>query len=300
MVTVPRTMQAIRLHARGVDGLRHDTIDTPTPRHGEALVEVHAAAITRDELEWPLDRLPAVPSYELSGVVAAVADDADTVAVGDEVYALTPFDRDGVAAEYAAVPAATLAPRPSTLSHLESAAIPLPALSAWQGLFAHGGLEPGERVLVHGAVGGVGQFATQLARRRGAYVLATASARAFQTARALGAHEVIDGRGDPDDGIGPVDLLFDTVGGDLVKHAPTLLASGGRLVSVAEQPPGEGTYFVVEPSREQLIELARLLDGGDLRVAIDSTFALSEAAAAFERSLASGKHGKVVIQVAGG
>jgi NADPH:quinone reductase-like Zn-dependent oxidoreductase len=300
MVAVPQTMEAIRLHAPGVAGLRHDTIDTPSLQLGEALVEVHAASITRDELEWPLDRLPAVPSYELSGVVAAVSDDVDAVAVGDEIYALTPFDRDGVAAEYAAVPAATLAPRPSTLGHVESAAIPLPALSAWQGLFAHGGLEPGERVLVHGAVGGVGQFATQLARRRGAYVIATASPDAFQAARGLGAHEVIDGRGALGDGIGPVDLVFDTVGGELVKRAPDLLTSGGRLVSVAEEPPGEGTYFVVEPSREQLIELARIVDGGELRVAIDSTFALSEAVAAFERSLASGKRGKVVIQVAGG
>ena len=296
---MPRTMQAIRLHAPGIDGLRPETIDTPSLQLGEALVEVHAAAITRDELEWPLDRLPAVPSYELSGVVAAVADDIGAVSVGDEVYGLTPFDRDGVAAEYAAVPAVALAPKPSTLSHVESAAVPLPALSAWQGLFAHGGLEPGERVLVHGAVGGVGQFATQLARWRGAYVVATTSPRAFEEARALGAHEVIDGRRELHDGVSPVDLVFDTVGGESLERAPALLASGGRLVSVAAEPPGEGTYFVVEPSREQLVELARLVDSGELRVAIDSTFALSEATAAFERSLASGKHGKVVIRVAG-
>jgi NADPH:quinone reductase-like Zn-dependent oxidoreductase len=299
MVTVPRTMEAIRLHAPGVDGLRHESIDTPSPHLGEALVQVHAAAITRDELEWPLNRLPAVPSYELSGVVAAVADDVDSVSVGDEVYALTPFDRDGVAAEYAAVPAATLAPKPSTLGHVESAAVPLPALSAWQGLFAHGGLEPGERVLIHGAVGGVGQFATQLARWRGAYVVAIASPQAFEEARALGAHEVIDGRRELDNGVSPVDLVFDTVGGEPLERAPALLATGGRLVSVAGEPPGEGTYFVVEPSREQLVDLARLVDSGELRVAIDSTFALSEAPAAFERSLASGKHGKVVIRVAG-
>jgi NADPH:quinone reductase-like Zn-dependent oxidoreductase len=299
MVTVPRTMEAIRLHAAGVDRLRHETIDTPSLQLGEALVEVHAAAITRDELEWPLDRLPAVPSYELSGVVEAVADDVDSVSVGDEVYALTPFDRDGVAAEYAAVPAGMLAPKPSTLGHVECAAVPLPALSAWQGLFAHGGLEPGERVLVHGAVGGVGQFATQLARWRGAYVVATASPQAFERARALGAHEVIDGRRELDDGVSPVDLLFDTIGGEFLERAPGLLANGGRLVSVAEEPPGEGTYFVVEPSRERLVELARLVDGGELRVQIDSTFPLSEAFAAFARSLASGKRGKVVIRVAG-
>jgi NADPH:quinone reductase-like Zn-dependent oxidoreductase/GNAT superfamily N-acetyltransferase len=273
-LAIPRKMEAIRLHAPGTQGLCHETIETPSLDGGEALVEVHAAALTRDELEWPLDRLPAVPSYELSGVVAAVAEDVDTVKVGDEVYALTPFDRDGVAAEYAVVPASILAPKPATLSHVESAAVPLPALTAWQGLFDHGHLEAGERVLVLGARGGVGQFATQLARRRGALVV--------------------------DETVAPVDFVFDTVGGDLLARAHALLTTGGRLVSVAEEPPGNGTYFVVEPNREQLIELAGLLDAGVLRVEIDSTFALSEAAAAFERSLARGKRGKVVIQVVGG
>jgi NADPH:quinone reductase-like Zn-dependent oxidoreductase len=299
MNVVPRTMSAIRLHGRGVDGLRYEVIETPSLRLGEALINVHAAAITRNELQWPLDRLPAIPSYELSGVVAAVADDVVTVSAGDEVFALTPFDRDGVAAEYAAVPATALAPKPATLSHVQSAAVPLPALSAWQGLFDRGHLEATERVLVHGAVGGVGQFATQLARWRGAYVIATASPDMFDAARALGAHEVVDGRRELDNRVGPVDLVFDTVGGEFLERATALLGSGGRLVSVAEEPPGQGTYFVVEPAREQLIEIARLVDSGELRVAIDSTFALSEAAAAFTRSLAAGKHGKVVIRVAG-
>jgi NADPH:quinone reductase-like Zn-dependent oxidoreductase len=300
MDAVGRTMRAIRLYAPGLDGLRHEVIETPSLRPGEALVEVRAAAITRGELEWPVERLPAVPSYELSGVVAAVADDVATVSVADEVFALTPFDRDGVAAEYAAVPAATLAPKPASLSHVESAAVPLPALSAWQGLFVHGRLAAGERLLVHGAVGGVGQFATQLGRRRGAHVIATASPHAFDSARAFGAQEVVDGRsGRFNEELGAIDLLFDTVGGELLASAPALLARGGRVVSVAEEPPGRGTYFVVEPNREQLIELARLIDDGQLRVAIDSTFPLSEAVEAFERSLASGKRGKVVIRVAG-
>jgi NADPH:quinone reductase-like Zn-dependent oxidoreductase len=298
MIEVPRTMKAIRLHAPGVNGLRYEAIDTPSVRLGDALVEVHAAAITRDELEWPLDRLPAVPSYELSGVVAAVADDVVAVAAGDEVFALTPFDRDGVAAEYAAVPAATLAPKPTTVSHVESAAVPLPALSAWQGLFAHGHVVAGERVLIHGAVGGVGQFATQLARWRGAHVIASVSPDAFDAARGLGAHEVVDGRRELGKEVDPVDLVFDTVGGELLERTTALIGSSGRLVSVAEEPSVEGTYFVVGPAREQLIEIARLMDSGELRVAIDSTFPLSEAAAAFARSLASGKHGKVVISVA--
>jgi NADPH:quinone reductase-like Zn-dependent oxidoreductase len=299
--TVAPTMEAIRLHAPGIEGLRHERIDTPSPTRGEALIEVHAAAITRDELEWPTDRLPAIPSYELSGVVVAVADDIATVSLGEAVYGLTPFDRDGVAASYAAVPAGVLAPKPASVDHVESAAIPLPALSAWQGLFDHGGLEAGERVLIHGAVGGVGQFATQLAHWRGAYVIATASPGALDTARDLGADEVIDGRsGRIEATIAPVDLVFDSVGGEILARAHELVKNGDRVVSVAAEPPGGGTYFVVEPNREQLIELARLIDANQLRVVIDSTFALSEPAAAFERSLAAGKRGKVVFAIADG
>ena len=139
------------------------------------LVRVHAAAITRDELDWPVERLPAIPSYELSGVVAAVGPGADEGLVGEAVYALTGFDRDGVAADYALVSRRLLAPKPRRLDHIEAAAVPLAALSAWQGLLDHGRLQAGERVLIHGAAGGVGQFATQLAAERGAHVIATVS-----------------------------------------------------------------------------------------------------------------------------
>jgi NADPH:quinone reductase-like Zn-dependent oxidoreductase len=300
---MPEQVQAVRLHSPGLDGLVLEEVETPAPQAGEALVEVHAAAVTRDELEWPVDRLPAIPSYELSGVVAALASDVDAVAPGEAVYALTPFDRDGVAATYAVVPASVLAPTPSSLDHVESAAIPLAALSAWQGLFDHGRLSEGERVLIHGAAGGVGQFATQLARRRGARVLGTASAGSLDAARSFGAHEVFDGTGSFENALEPVDLVFDTVGGDLLARSPALLRPGGRLVSVAEEPPPtdapiEASYFVVEPSREQLVEIGRLVDEGAVRPAIDSVFPLSEARAAFERSLERGKRGKVVIRVA--
>jgi NADPH:quinone reductase-like Zn-dependent oxidoreductase len=290
-------MQAVRLHSPGLDGLRLDELDVPQVRAGEALVEVHAAAITRDELEWPVDRLPAIPSYELSGVVEAVAGDVE-VAVGEPVFALTEFDRDGVAAAYAAVRASLLAPKPSTVDHVASAAIPLAALSAWQGLFDHGRLEGDQRVLIHGAAGGVGHLATQLARWRGAHVIGTASPGSMEAARAYGAHEVFDRL---EEALAPVDLVFDTVGGPLLQGSPALVRPGGRLVSVAEEPPVtegiEASYFVVEPNREQLVEIARLVDEGVLRPAIDSVFPLAEAAAAFERSLAGGKRGKVVIRV---
>jgi NADPH:quinone reductase-like Zn-dependent oxidoreductase len=295
-------MEAIRLHAPGLDGLVLEELEAPRLQAGEALVEVHAAAITRDELEWPVDRLPAIPSYELSGVVADVAPDVRRVAAGDPVYALTPFDRDGVAARYAAVPASLLAPKPSTLDHVASAAVPLTALSAWQGLLEHGRLEAGERVLIHGAAGGVGHLATQLARAHGAHVIGTASAESLGAVRELGAHEALDSKAPLEGAVASVDLVFDTAGGELLARSPALVRPGGRLVSVAEEPPQrpgiEAHYFVVEPSREQLVEIARLVDAGSVRPAIDSVYPLAEAPAAFARSLARGKRGKVVIRVA--
>jgi NADPH:quinone reductase-like Zn-dependent oxidoreductase len=239
---------AVRLHD---DGLKVEEIETPSPRRGEVLVRVHAAAITRDELEWPVDRLPAVPSYELSGVV---------VDSGEEVYALTPFDRDGVAAEYAVVPADVLAPKPRRLRHVEAAALPMGGLTAWQALFVHGRLAPGERILITGASGGVGHIAVQLARHAGATVVES----------------------------GPVDLVFDTRGGEV----PT----GDRVVTIAEEIPG-GMYFIVEPNHEQLRELTALVDAGRLRAEVDSVFPLTDARSAFERVAARGKRGKVVLEV---
>jgi len=240
---------AVRLHP---EGLEVEDIPVPAPGVGEVLVRVHAAALTRDELEWPSDRLPAIPSYELSGVA---------VESGTEVYALTPFDRDGVAAEYAVVPEAVLAPKPAALTHIEAAAVPMGGLSAWQALFVHGHLARGERVIVTGASGGVGHIAVQIARAAGAEVVS-----------------------DP-----PADVVFDTAGGSI--------PAGDRVVTVAAEAPG-ATFFVVEPSRDQLIELARLADRGELRPAIDSTFPLGRAREAFDRLAARGKHGKVVLDVA--
>ncbi len=244
-------MRELRLFA---DGLRLDEAERPVAGEGEVLVRVHAAAITRGELEWPTGRLPAVPSYELSGVLAET---------GEEVFALTPFDRDGVAADYAAVPAAVLAPKPARLTHVEAAALPMGGLSAWQGLFVHGRLRAGERVLITGAFGGVGHLAVQLARQAGA--------------------EVVEE--------GAADLLFDTVGGEL--------PAAGRVVTIAADVVG-ATYFIVEPDREQLLELARLADAGELAPAIDSTYPLDRAQEAFGRVAARGKRGKVVLDVAGG
>jgi NADPH:quinone reductase-like Zn-dependent oxidoreductase len=239
---------AVRLHR---EGLKVEEVEPPSPGPGEVLVRVHAAAITRDELEWPTDRLPAVVSYELSGVVV----DSD-----DEVFALTPFDRDGVAAEFAAVPSAVLAPKPARLSHAEAAALPMGGLSAWQALFTHGKLSPGERVLVTGAAGGVGHIAVQLVRHAGAHLVES----------------------------GPADLVFDTVGGEL--------PAGERVVTIAAEAPG-ATYFVVEPDRAQLLEIGQLADTGQIRPAVDSVFPLARAEEAFARVAARGKRGKVVLEI---
>jgi len=169
-------MDALRMHALGDPrSLRRERVPTPAPGPGQALVRVHAAAITRGELDWPEDRLPATPSYEFSGVVAALGPDLDRIAAGDAVYALTDFDGDGAAADYVVVREEVLAPKPRTLDHIETAAVPLAGLSAWQGLFDHGKLAAGQRVLIHGAAGGVGSLAVQLARAQGAHVIGTAS-----------------------------------------------------------------------------------------------------------------------------
>ncbi len=296
-------MRVVRLRAPGgPEQLTLEQADRPRPGSTEALVRVHAAAITRTELEWEpvLSRLPSIPSYELSGVVEDVGPDVADIAVGDEVFALTRFDQDGVAADYAAVPAELLVPRPRSLSHAESAAIPLPALTAWQGLFDHGRLNAGERVLIHGAAGSVGGFAVQLARAAGAHVIGTASAASRELALELGAHQVFDSATRFEDGVRPIDVVFDTVGGELLQRSPALLCAGGRLVSVAEEnPPDGGVYFIVEPNRDQLLSIARRADKGELRPPPIDVYPLTSAREAFARSVEPGHRGKVVLAVAG-
>jgi NADPH:quinone reductase-like Zn-dependent oxidoreductase len=214
------------------------------------------------------------------------------------VFALTPFDRDGVAADYTAVPAELLVPKPRALGHAESAAIPLPALTAWQGLFDHGRLGADERVLIHGAAGNVGSFAVQLARAAGAHVIGTASAAKRDFVLELGAHEVMDAADGFEDAVKPVDVVFDTVGGERLRRSRAVLRAGGRLVSVAEELPEGGVYFVVEPNRDQLDSLARMVDRGDLRHPLVEVFPLTAAREAFARSLEPGRRGKVVLTVA--
>jgi NADPH:quinone reductase-like Zn-dependent oxidoreductase len=297
-------MRAVRLNsASGVAGLELQEVPRPHPGPGEALVEVRAAAITRDELDWPVDRLPATPSYEFSGVVTEVGEAATQVTIGEEVYALSPFDRDGAAADFISAPAGVLAGKPSSLDHENSAALPLAALTAWQGLFDHGHLVQDQRVVVTGPTGGVGHLALQLARANGAHVIAATRDANAERATDLGAHEILSPPTlDDDAAFEPADLVFDTAGRDTLKAMPAVLGTGGRLISIAEDPPeippDSGIfahYFVVEPNREELNKIAERVDRGDLKPVIDSVFPFDEALSAFARSMDRDTRGKVVL-----
>ena len=300
-------MDAIRLHTpNGPAGLVYEQVEIPQPKEGEVLVRVHAAAITRDELDWPVDRLPAIPSYEFSGVVSKPGSRVEEIKIGDEVYALSSFQRDGAAADYILVQEEFLAPKPKKLDHIQSASIPLAALTAWQGLFEHGYLARGQRVLIHGATGGVGHFAVQLAHQCGAYVIGTVSTANIPLARELGVEKIVDYTATQfEDVVSEVDLVFDTVGGDRLERSPVIIRKGGRLISVASEPPQEAAnalgikalYFVVSPNREQLVEIAKLVDAVLIKPIVNEVFPLAKGRQAFERSQLHRGIGKIVLQV---
>ncbi|HEU4917584.1 MAG TPA: NADP-dependent oxidoreductase [Acidimicrobiia bacterium] len=299
-------VQAVRLRSPGGwADLVIEEEERPEPAETDVLIEVHAAALTRDELNWPVDRLPAIPSYEVSGIIAEVGAAVTGFEIGDGAYGLTGFERDGVAAEFAAIPADRLAHKPVSLSHVEASSLPLAGLSAMQGLFDHGRLEPGQRVLIHGGAGGVGSFAVQLAKVRGAHVIASAAGSRVSAAGELGSDEVIDHQEHDFTEVDPVDLVFDTVGGPRLARSPAVVRPGGRIVSVAERPPMgfgseegvESTFFIVEPNAHQLDELTRLADEGRLRVLVDSTFSLDRVKEAFQRLQSGNAVGKVVLTI---
>ena len=309
-------MTALRAHHRGgPEVLIVERAPVPVLAPGEVLIAVHAAAITFDELTWDetwlrdgVDRTPVIPSHEASGVVTAVTEDVTDIAVGDEVYGLIRFDRDGAAAEYVAVPAAKLAARPKTVSHVMSAALPLAGLTAWQALVDHAKVQPDERVLVLGGAGGVGALTVELATGLGVEVSTTVrSDAAHDLVSRLGATHVIDTRTqDFDEADAEYDVVIDTVGGQALERAFTVLRPGGRLVTLSAPPPDgmaeayevAATFFIVTPDRDQLRRLAELVDGSRLHVAIAATFPLTQGRAAFESGRAAHRRpGKTVLFV---
>ena len=309
-------MKAVRIHRRGgPETLAYEDVPVPALQPGDALVRVHAAAISPAEFTWRIyetpegrSRLPKIPSHEISGVVAEVEPDVRDVAVGDAVFALTAFFRDGGAAEYIAVRAADLAAKPRSLDHATAATVPLSALTAWQALFDHARLTAKQRVLIHGGAGGVGSFAVQLARWRGAYVIATASARNVDFVRQLGADEVIDYVATPfETVVHDGDLVLESVGGEVTERSWSVLRPSGMLITIVRQPPdwtagraARGMFILVEPSRVQLNELASLIDAGTIRPFVEAVLPLSQAREAYERGIRHPPRGKLVLAVAGG
>jgi NADPH:quinone reductase-like Zn-dependent oxidoreductase len=280
--------------AAGTAGMK--LVERPEPQAAinDVIVQVYASSITGDELSWPStwtdraghDRTPSIPGHELAGVVTALGYGTTGLSVGQRVFGLTDWYRDGTLAEYVAVEARNLAPLPGDVDFTVGAALVMPGLTAWQGLFEHGHLRAGQSVLVHGAAGIVGSMAVQLAREAGAYVIGTGRATARQTALDFGAQEFIDLDNDTLEDVGGVDLVFDVLGGDIAKRSAGLIRAGGTLVTVTgpteARPVGGLTVdFVVESDRAQLVELVQRLRDGRLRTNIGNITSLDDAVAAF-------------------
>jgi NADPH:quinone reductase-like Zn-dependent oxidoreductase len=272
--------------------------EAPQPRPGkdELLIRVVAAGVTPTELQWyPTSHLKsgekrtrAIPTHEFSGIIAAVGEEVTDVEIGQEVYGMNDWFEDGALAEYCVTQPSSVATKPTRLTHVEAASVPIGALTAWQGLFDRAKLQAGERILVHGGSGAVGLFVVQLARNRGAHVIATASAHNLEFVSDLGAEQVIDYQAARfEERVRDIDVVFDTVGGETLERSWAVLKPNGRMVTIAADAEGntdgrvKQAFFIVEPNRTELIEIGKLLDAGQLQTTVDAVVPFSQAPAAF-------------------
>jgi len=308
------SMKAIYLESQGgADSLVLGEIPRPSPGEGEVLVKVHATAVMPTEFQWhPTFNtqagaprpFPIVLSHEFSGVVEAVGGNARAFTVGEQVYGINDWFTNGAQAEYCVAPASALARKPKSLNYVEAAVVPISALTAWQGLFERTKLERRQRILIHGAAGGVGIFAVQLARWRGAQVIATASSPNLDFVRALGADEVIDYRKTRfEDVICDVDVVFDAVGGETLERSWGVLKPGGKLVTVATLIEGEieqrvrNAFMIVRADGSQLAQLGWMLDAGELRAFVGEVLPLARAREAYACARQDGIRGKIALSV---
>jgi NADPH:quinone reductase-like Zn-dependent oxidoreductase len=293
--------------AAGTAGMTLVERPEPEPAINEVVVQVHASGFTSGELTWPStwtdrlgrDRTPSIPGQELAGVVTALGYGTTGLSVGQRVFGLTDSYRGGGLAEYVAIEARNLAPLPGDVDFTVGASLPMPGLTAWQGLFEHGRLQAGQSVLVHGAAGAVGSMVTQLAREADAYVIGTGRAPDRQKALDFGAQEFVDLDNNVLEDVGGVDLVFDVIGGDIGNRSAGLIRAGGTLVSVVGPPearPADGLAidFVVESDRAQLGEVVQRVRDGRLRTNIGTVATLDDAVAALN---ATGRiKGKTIIR----
>jgi NADPH:quinone reductase-like Zn-dependent oxidoreductase len=294
--------------AAGTSGMTLVERPEPQPAINDVVVQVHASGFVPTELTWPStwtdrldrDRTPSIPGHELAGVVTALGYGTRGLSVGQRVFGLTDWYRDGTLAEHAAVEARNLAPLPGDVDFTVGASLPISGLTAWQGLFEHGRLQAGQSVLVHGAAGAVGSMVTQLAREAGAYVIGTGRADDRQTVLDFGAKEFVDLENEVLEDVGGVDLVFDAIGGDIGKRSAGLLRAGGTMVSIVGPPearPADGLAvdFVVESDRAQLSAIVQRVRDGKLRTNIGNVSTLDDAVAAFNPTARI--KGKTIIRV---
>ena len=294
--------------AAGTAGMKLVQRPEPQAAISDVVVLVHASGFVGTELAWPStwadrlhrDRTPTIPGHELAGVVTALGYGTTGLSVGQRVFGLADWYRDGTLAEYAAVEARNLAPLPGDVDFTAAASLPISGLTAWQGLFEHGRLRAGQSVIAHGAAGAVGSMVTQLARLAGAYVIGTGRAADRQKALDFGAQDFVDLDHDALEDVGGVDLVFDLIGGDIGKRSARLVRAGGTLVSIvgpSEARPADGLAvdFVVESDRAQLSEIVQRVRDGRLRTNIGTVATLDDAVAAFNPT--ERRPGKTIIRV---
>jgi NADPH:quinone reductase-like Zn-dependent oxidoreductase len=294
--------------AAGLAGMTLTERPEPPAATNDVIVEVHASGFVSTELDWPStwtdradrDRTPSIPGHELAGVVTARGYGTTGLSVGQRVFGLADWHRDGALAEHVAIEARNLAPLPEDVVFTVAASLPISGLTAWQGLFQHGRLQAGQSVLAHGAAGAVGTMVAQLAREAGAYVIGTGRAADREKAMDFGAHEFVDLENDSLEDVGGVDLVFDVIGGEIQKRSAGLIRAGGTLVSVVgpvEERPVEGVAvdFVVESDRDQLGEIVQRVRDGRLRTNIGRIAPLGDAVAALNPTEKS--KGKTIIRV---
>ncbi len=286
----------------------------PQPGPGKVLIRVVAAGVTTTELQWYPTRhtkegdlrFQAIPGHEFSGVIAGASlEGTGKFSLGQEVFGMNDWFTDGAMAEFCVAPISALTPKPPTLTHVQAASVPIGALTAWQGLFDRAKLQSGERVLVQGGAGAVGLYAVQLAKWKGAYVIATASALNVDFVALLGADEVIDYRASRFEGAGQVDVVFDTVGGDTLARSWGVLKPQGRMVTVVSTAENatdqriKDAFFIVDPNGEQLARIARLLDAQHLTAVVDAVFPLAHASDVYRERVVRHGRGKLVVAVTG-
>jgi NADPH:quinone reductase-like Zn-dependent oxidoreductase len=313
-----KVMHAMRLTniSAGKPHFAAAEVTQPKPGPGEVLVCVHAAGVTATEVVWQPTtqtkdggpRTNAILAHEFSGTIAATGADVRDFRVGQEVYGMNDWYAEGALAEYCLTQPASIALKPKNLTHTEAATVPISALTAWQGLIERAELRPGQRLLVHGASGGVGSFAVQLAHDRGAYVIATASARNRDFVKQLGANEFIDYTSQRfDELVSDIDVVFDCVGGETFERSFRVIKPGGRVITIAASAEAEAAtddrkknaFFIVEPNQNQLIEVTKLIEAGKLKPVIDAVVPLDNAAAAYNGSLKNRQgRGKIAIEIA--